>query len=331
MTPEVAEVLERPAGRDDEKPLGRHRRHAVRQPALDGLGARHDGRGPDGRGLRPHAAARRPPRRRHRSRRSPGAGLPWTTHRFWPRSGVTFAPSMPRNALEADADFDVPLRRLMRVYLANRGRLGRDRRRRARPAAVPADDDDVDAYVVGVRRSGRRAHRVRGSLARMNARAIRRSAMLLLAVPVLMVVAASAAFAADDGPVLIDDANRPFVVLTGWLDVPDGVTVDDAIIFDGDATIEGEVNGTALAFNGDVTISGTVHGDVASLSGRVDRRGERSGGRQRHLEPSPGDRTRRHRRRSGHAEQVQRRRGAVRPGGVLDRRVGRLVAVRVCC
>ncbi len=49
------------------------------------------------------------------------AGLPWTTHRFWPRSGVTFAPAMPRNALEAYAAKDIPLTLLSRVYLANRG------------------------------------------------------------------------------------------------------------------------------------------------------------------------------------------------------------------
>ena len=49
------------------------------------------------------------------------AGLPWTTHRFWPRSGVTFAPAMPRNALEAYAAKDIPLTLLARVYLANRG------------------------------------------------------------------------------------------------------------------------------------------------------------------------------------------------------------------
>ena len=75
-----------------------------------------------------------------------GAGLPWTTHRFWPRSGVTFAPSMPRNAAEARPTFDEPLRRLMRVYLANRGVW--DAIVGAGPTcSVPATPDDVDAYV----------------------------------------------------------------------------------------------------------------------------------------------------------------------------------------
>ena len=47
--------------------------------------------------------------------------LPWTVHRFWPRSGLTFATSMPHDAATAVRDLDVPLRRLMRVHLANRG------------------------------------------------------------------------------------------------------------------------------------------------------------------------------------------------------------------
>jgi glutamate-1-semialdehyde 2,1-aminomutase len=53
---------------------------------------------------------------------------------------------MPRNALEARASFDVPLRRLMRVYFANRGIW--DAIVGAGPTcAVPATADDVDGYV----------------------------------------------------------------------------------------------------------------------------------------------------------------------------------------
>ena len=75
------------------------------------------------------------------------AGLPWTTHRFWPRSGVTFAPEMPRNALEAYAAKDIPLSLTARVYLANRGVweaiVG------AGPTcSVPATEDDVDRYLL---------------------------------------------------------------------------------------------------------------------------------------------------------------------------------------
>ncbi len=99
---------------------------------------------------------------------------------------------------------------------------------------------------------------------------IRRLAFVLLAVPTLVLAGHGLASAADEqGPVLIEDMNEPVVVLTGWLQVPEDVTVDDAVIFNGNATIAGHVTGTVLAFNGDVTITGTVDGDVASISGRV--------------------------------------------------------------
>jgi glutamate-1-semialdehyde 2,1-aminomutase len=145
MTDEVAETLRRPRGRDDERPtiatggtlfgnpLSMAAAKATMREVLtpeayahtQALGARlADGI---------EAAIS-------------GAGLPWTTHRFWPRSGYTFAPSMPRDADEAYETLDVPLRRLIRVYLANRGVweaiVG------AGPTcSVPATDADVDAYV----------------------------------------------------------------------------------------------------------------------------------------------------------------------------------------
>ena len=78
-----------------------------------------------------------------------GAGLSWTVHHFWPRSGLTFAPSMPRDAVEAAAHFDVPLRRLSRVYLANRGVW--DAIVGAGPTcSVAASAGDVDAYLSAV-------------------------------------------------------------------------------------------------------------------------------------------------------------------------------------
>ena len=75
-----------------------------------------------------------------------GAGLPWSTHRFWPRSGVTFSPTMPRDAAEAYRTKDVELLVTARVYLANRGIweaiIG------AGPTcSVPATEGDVDVYV----------------------------------------------------------------------------------------------------------------------------------------------------------------------------------------
>jgi glutamate-1-semialdehyde aminotransferase len=75
-------------------------------------------------------------------------GLEWTTHRFWPRSGLSFSPALPRTASEAMATFDVPFRRLLRIYLANRGVW--DAIVGAGPTcSVAATDDDVDAYVAG--------------------------------------------------------------------------------------------------------------------------------------------------------------------------------------
>jgi glutamate-1-semialdehyde 2,1-aminomutase len=145
MTEDVANVLERPGGRDDEKgtvatggtlfgnPLSMASARATMGEVLTPAAYAHTqvlgARLADG---IEHVVEE--------------AGLPWTTHRFWPRSGVTFAPQMPRNATEAAAHFDVPLRRLMRVYFANRGVW--DAIVGAGPTcSVPATQEDVDAYV----------------------------------------------------------------------------------------------------------------------------------------------------------------------------------------
>jgi glutamate-1-semialdehyde 2,1-aminomutase len=78
------------------------------------------------------------------------AGLAWTTHRFWPRSGLSFSPTMPRDAAEAVDALDVPLRRLMRVYFANRGVW--DAIVGAGPTcSVAATDADVDLYLAAFR------------------------------------------------------------------------------------------------------------------------------------------------------------------------------------
>jgi glutamate-1-semialdehyde 2,1-aminomutase len=145
MTPEVADVLERPGGRDDAKPavatggtlFGNPLSMAAARAAMgevltdeayehsQTLGARLAD------GIETAIGK---------------AGLPWTTHRFWPRSGYTFAPSMPVDAREARAHLDVTLRRLLRVWLGNRGVweaiVG------AGPTcSVAATKEDVDRYV----------------------------------------------------------------------------------------------------------------------------------------------------------------------------------------
>ncbi len=145
MTDEVADVLERPAGRSDEaelvatggtlfgNPLSMAAARATMGEVLTSdayahtqtLGARLAD------GIEKSIAE---------------TGLPWTTHRFWPRSGVTFGPRMPRTAAEASATKDVELIVTARVYLANRGVweaiVG------AGPTcSVPASPEDVDRYV----------------------------------------------------------------------------------------------------------------------------------------------------------------------------------------
>jgi hypothetical protein len=64
-------------------------------------------------------------------------------------------------------------------------------------------------------------------------------------------------------------AGDPFVVLTGSLRVGASDTVSDAVIFDGDATVEGTVTGNVVALNGDVTVDGDVAGNAVAVNGRV--------------------------------------------------------------
>jgi glutamate-1-semialdehyde 2,1-aminomutase len=147
MTPEVADVLERPAG-DDEKPtvatggtlfgnpLSMAAAHATLEQVLTLDAYAHT----QSLGARLADGLEKVVR---------DAGLPWSVHRFWARSGLTFAPTLPRDATEAHAHFDVPLRRLIRIYLANRGVW--DAIVGAGPTcSVPATPDDVDAYVGAV-------------------------------------------------------------------------------------------------------------------------------------------------------------------------------------
>jgi len=74
------------------------------------------------------------------------ADLTWSVQRLYCRSGYTFAPQLPRNALEARAAENQQLRGLMRVYFANRGIW--EAISSAGPAAsFPATADDMDRYV----------------------------------------------------------------------------------------------------------------------------------------------------------------------------------------
>ncbi len=52
---------------------------------------------------------------------SKAAGLPWSAHRLYCRTGVCYAERAPRNTLEASRAADFGTNRLQRVFLANRG------------------------------------------------------------------------------------------------------------------------------------------------------------------------------------------------------------------
>jgi glutamate-1-semialdehyde 2,1-aminomutase len=147
MTDEVAAVLQRPGGRDDEKPqvavggtlFGNPLSMAVARATMSEVLTEEAYAHTQRLGTRLADGL---------SRIVAGSGRPWTTHRFWPRSGLTFDAQMPRTASDAMDTFDVPLRRLMRVYLANRGVW--DAIVGAGPTcSVAATDEDVDAYLRG--------------------------------------------------------------------------------------------------------------------------------------------------------------------------------------
>jgi glutamate-1-semialdehyde 2,1-aminomutase len=145
MTEDMGEVLQRPAGGDDERPevavggtlFGNPVSMAAARAAMSEV-------------LRDDAYAHS---QRLGSRLADGlsevvaaSGLAWTTHRFWPRSGLSFSAAMPRTSSEALETFDEPLRRLMRVYLANRGVW--DAIVGAGPTcSVASTDEDVDSYL----------------------------------------------------------------------------------------------------------------------------------------------------------------------------------------
>jgi hypothetical protein len=83
---------------------------------------------------------------------------------------------------------------------------------------------------------------------------------------VLGIASAPSAVAQDEGSIPGGDDQ---VVLTGELLVPEGATVGTAVIFNGDATIDGTATESVVVFNGDVEITGTVGDDVVAFNGRV--------------------------------------------------------------
>jgi len=74
------------------------------------------------------------------------AGLPWTTYRLFTRTGYTFSPTLPRNAIEARAVDVTGFKDAQRVFMANRGVW--DGGWWNGPLVSPAHTaDDVDRYV----------------------------------------------------------------------------------------------------------------------------------------------------------------------------------------
>jgi glutamate-1-semialdehyde 2,1-aminomutase len=148
MSAEISEVLQRPLGRDDPKPLvatggtlfGNPLSMAAARATMSQVltteayewTQAHGRRLADG--IESAVSA---------------TGLPWSVHRFWPRSGLSFTATMPTSGAEAIRDLDVPLRQLIRVYLANRGVW--DAIVGAGPTcSVAASEADVDQYVAAL-------------------------------------------------------------------------------------------------------------------------------------------------------------------------------------
>jgi hypothetical protein len=103
----------------------------------------------------------------------------------------------------------------------------------------------------------------------------RRSVGLAATLCLGIVALAPGAFAQDDDGPDTDDQ----IVLTGRLVVPEGETVHTAVIFNGNATIDGTVAETLVVFNGRTEITGTVGEDLIVFNGSVVlRSGSRVGG-----------------------------------------------------
>jgi hypothetical protein len=79
-----------------------------------------------------------------------------------------------------------------------------------------------------------------------------------------MLVLAPGALAQEEGP----DADDQ-VVLSGNLLVPEGETVNTAVIFSGDALVEGNVSEWLVVFNGRTEITGTIGEGVVVFAGDV--------------------------------------------------------------
>jgi cytoskeletal protein CcmA (bactofilin family) len=88
----------------------------------------------------------------------------------------------------------------------------------------------------------------------------------LVAATSLVVAAPAVAAPSGTQPNRDDDTQ---VVITGRVVVAQQETVGDVAILNGDARINGSVDGSVFALNGDVTVRGSVKDDVLAVNGRV--------------------------------------------------------------
>ena len=91
--------------------------------------------------------------------------------------------------------------------------------------------------------------------------------MLVVALVAAAVVLGATPAAAQGGDAGLTHEDQ--VVLNGSLTVPEGQSVDSAVIFNGPATIDGTVRQTLFVANGRVEIAGTVGENVIVLNGKV--------------------------------------------------------------
>jgi hypothetical protein len=109
----------------------------------------------------------------------------------------------------------------------------------------------------------------------MRRRGLRAALLASIAGVLLAFVFALPAAAQEDDDLSTNDQ----IVLNGSLLVPEGQTLDTAVIFNGPATVDGTVTETVVVFNGNTVISGSVGEDVVVFRGTVlVRSGARIGG-----------------------------------------------------
>ncbi len=98
-----------------------------------------------------------------------------------------------------------------------------------------------------------------------------RAQAMRLALTVGAVLAAGVFLAAPASAVNSKDELNELdqIVMNGRLIVPEGDTVDTAVLFHGSATIDGTVTGSVVVFDGPTEISGHVQKDVVVFNGDV--------------------------------------------------------------